>query len=425
MSTSEDSWLDFFQEFEKRKNQYSFVEVKGIICFQSNIYKNVVTKFYPKASSEPSSPITYNYGNAIIFSRNIEVEKSLETLKALSNGREVSLPGLKYEAPTNLKREIISRYKVSNSFQRWGEIFLEWPSILYSTNQLNISKSLLHEPLVSPNLPLYPYLEYAIRKEVELHETWFGKIVIVVPDYRARIRLVLRSKNKIRVKLDAKREKAENLLCKYYCVSEKGKVYQGDIKFDGTEKEVEFEDEANEFHFYLITKEGEIIDYREAPGFLLHPTPDIGIEQTQEFVKSIIEGGENEQVEFKERIPKGDTKEFIESVVAFANKKGGTIFLGVDDGCNIKGAASEDLDEERLHNIVRDNCEPVIEINTEIVEIDGKKIVLIKVPEGKNKPYLVKGRGAFIRVGGSDKPMAREEYDQIYSGKRVSLSIAI
>ena len=36
MSTSEDSWLDFFKEFEKRKNQYSFVEVKGIIHLEGN-----------------------------------------------------------------------------------------------------------------------------------------------------------------------------------------------------------------------------------------------------------------------------------------------------------------------------------------------------------------------------------------------------
>jgi len=419
MSTSEDSWLDFFKEFEKRKNQYSFVEVKGIIHLEGNIWKNVVTKFHPKADSEPSSPTTYNYGSTIIFSRSIEVEKSIEVLKNLRNEKKISLPELKeYEAPTNLTREKIPRYEVSNSYREWEGFVLEWPSILYSTSQVNISNSLLDEPLISLNLPLYPYLKYAIEKDVGLKETLSGKIVIVVPDYRARIKLVLRSKNKIKVELDVKRENLENLLCKYCCVSEKRKFYQDDIKFEKPEREVEFEDEINEFYFYLFTKEGERIDYKEGTysGFLLYPTSGIETEQTQEFIRSIIEKGENEQVEFKERIPK-DYKEFVESIVAFANKKGGTIFLGVDDKCNIKGAISEDLDEEKLRNIVRSNCEPVIEINTKIEEIDGKKIVLINVPEGEDKPYFVKERGPFIRVGSSDRVMTRSELDQIYGKK--------
>ena len=419
MSTSEDSWLDFFKEFEKRKNQYSFVEVKGIIHLEGNIWKNVVTKFHPKADSEPSSPTTYNYGSTIIFSRSIEVEKSIEVLKNLRNEKKISLPELKeYEAPTNLTREKIPRYEVSNSYREWEGFVLEWPSILYSTSQVNISNSLLDEPLISLNLPLYPYLKYAIEKDVGLKETLSGKIVIVVPDYRARIKLVLRSKNKIKVELDVKRENLENLLCKYCCVSEKRKFYQDDIKFEKPEREVEFEDEINEFYFYLFTKEGERIDYKEGTysGFLLYPTSGIETEQTQEFIRSIIEKGENEQVEFKERIPK-DYKEFVESIVAFANKKGGTIFLGVDDKCSIKGAISEDLDEKRLRDIVRSNCEPVIEINTKIEEVDGKKIVLINVPEGENKPYFVKERGPVIRVGSSDRIITRFELDQIYSKK--------
>jgi hypothetical protein len=420
MSTSEDSWLDFFQEFEKRKNQYSFVEVKGIIHLEGNTWKNVVTKFYPKADSEPSPSTTYDYDSTIIFSRSIEVEKSIEVLKNLSNEKKISLPELKeYEAPTNLTREKISRYEVINSYSEWEGFVFEWPSILYTTaDRVNISNSLLNKPLISLNLPLYPYLKYAIEKDVGLRETWSGKIVIVVPDYRARIRLVLCSKNKIKVKLDVKRENLKNLLCKYCCVSEKRKFYQDDIKFEKPEREVEFEDEINEFYFYLFTKKGERIDYKEGTylEYLFYSTPGIEIELDPESIKSIIENGENEHVEFKEKIPK-DTKKFVESIVAFANRRGGTIFLGVDDKRNLKGATSEDLDEKRLRDIVRDNCEPIIEINTRIVEIDSKKIVLINIPEGKNKPYFVKDKGPFIRVGSSNKPMRREEFDQIYNEK--------
>jgi hypothetical protein len=292
---------------------------------------------------------------------------------------------------------------------------------------------LLNEPLITPDLPFYPYLKYAIEKDVGLHETLSGKIVIVVPDYRARIKkLTFCSKNKIKVELDAKRENLENLLCKYYCVSEKREVYQGDIKFEKPEEEVKFEDEINEFYFYLITKKGEIIDYKEGTylGCLFYPTLGIEIKLDPESIKSMIENGENEHVEFKEKIPK-DTKEFVESVIAFSNSKGGIILLGVTDDHKIVGVQQEDIEKhfkknlneknvrEWVYNVIRDNCEPTPKItdnDIKIEEIDGKKIVLIKVPEGEDKPYLVK-RNSFIRVGSSDRVMTRFELDQIYSKK--------
>ncbi|MGB9760448.1 MAG: helix-turn-helix domain-containing protein, partial [Thermoproteota archaeon] len=394
-------------------------EVKGIICLENNTWRNLVTKIYPKADSSPSAPFTYNYGDVKIFSRSIEVRKAVEVLKNLMNKSKISLPELEeYEAPTNLTREQISEHEVSKSYHEYGGTLLEWPSILYTSNQLSISNSLLYKPLINPNLPFYPYLEYAIRKEVGLPETYFGKVVIIVPDYRARIRLVLYSRKRIKVELDAKLEKLENLLCKYFCISKKEKVYQGEIKFEKPEEEVEFEDEVNVFYFYLITKEGEIIDYKEGTytGCLLYPSPGISIEPSQEFVESIIEEGENEHVEFKKEIP-DNHREFVESIVAFANKKGGIVLLGVDDNCNIVGATGRDLDKDRIYDIVRDNCEPMPKISIKRVKARGKKIVLINVKEGEDKPYVVKGKGPYIRVGSSDRIMTRIELDQIYNTK--------
>ncbi|MFP3131573.1 MAG: hypothetical protein RXR51_08380 [Nitrososphaeria archaeon] len=118
-------------------------------------------------------------------------------------------------------------------------------------------------PLITPDLPLYPSLKHAIEKEIGGDaDAWFEKLVIILPDYRARIKkITLSPKNKIKVELEVKHENLENLLCKCYCVSEKGKIYQDDIRFKNPEEELTFEDEIKEFYFYLITKQGEIIDY--------------------------------------------------------------------------------------------------------------------------------------------------------------------
>lgn len=63
---------------------------------------------------------------------------------------------------------------------------------------------------------------------------------------------------------------------------------------------------------------------------------------TQEFLY-LIQNGENQFVEFKSSFQ----KEVIESVVAFANHKGGKIFIGIDD--NSKNELLELI--EKHHNL--------------------------------------------------------------------------
>jgi len=281
-------WDEILNEFERRKNQYNHVEVKGIIYFVDSPYleehpyldepwrnvgwKNVVTMFYPKPDPVHDKPITYDYGEIIIFSRNIDVEKSIEVFTKLRDEKKISLPELKeYYVTERTGRSLNDDWDFwefhSNVFysnKEWNGFILEWPSIVYFRDE-HIDHSVPDGPLISPDLPLYPSLKQAIEKEIGGDaDAWFEKLVIILPDYRARIKkLTLSPKNKIKVELEVKHENLENLLCKCYCVSEKGKIYQNDIRFKNPEEEVTFEDEIKEFYFYLITKQGEIIDYKE------------------------------------------------------------------------------------------------------------------------------------------------------------------
>ena len=277
--------MNILYEFERRKNQYNHVEVKGIIYLESwrNVsWKNVVTMFYPKPDPVHNKPITYNYGDTIIFSRNIDAEKAIEVFTKLRDEKKISLPelneyyvtvetGENWEEIWNFhhddfysNKELKLLSQVLYSYKELNGFILEWPSIVYYRDEDN-HPSVSDGLLISPDLPLYPSLKHAIEKEFGGDaNAWFGKLVIILPDYRARIKkLTLSPKNKIKVELEAKHENFENLLCKCYCVSEKGKIYQNDIRFKNPEEELTFEDEIKEFYFYLITKQGEIIDYKE------------------------------------------------------------------------------------------------------------------------------------------------------------------
>lgn len=99
------------------------------------------------------------------------------------------------------------------------------------------------------------------------------------------------------------------------------------------------------------------------------------------------------------------------TVVAFANTKGGTVYIGVEDDGSVVGV--EDTDETMLRctNAIRDAIKPDVsmfcECSTE--SIDGKSIVVLTVQKGTASPYYiaVKGirpEGVFVRQGASTVP---------------------
>lgn len=88
-----------------------------------------------------------------------------------------------------------------------------------------------------------------------------------------------------------------------------------------------------------------------------------------------IQQGENELVEFKRTF--GD--EVIISLVAFANTKGGTVYIGVGDNGTMKGI---DLNKETVAqwiNEVKNKTLPSIIPDAERIEINERQIVALTI----------------------------------------------
>jgi predicted HTH transcriptional regulator len=49
------------------------------------------------------------------------------------------------------------------------------------------------------------------------------------------------------------------------------------------------------------------------------------------------------------------------------------------------------------------------------VTVGAKGVVLIDIPEGNEKPYLVRGKGAYIRSGATKRLATRHELDRMYA----------
>jgi len=75
-------------------------------------------------------------------------------------------------------------------------------------------------------------------------------------------------------------------------------------------------------------------------------------------IKELIEIGESETLEFKKST--GEWKEIIETISAFANRKGGVILVGVDKKKEVCGVAVGKGTIEDLTNKILNSTEPKI-----------------------------------------------------------------
>ncbi|MFN4111720.1 MAG: helix-turn-helix domain-containing protein [Ignavibacteria bacterium] len=113
----------------------------------------------------------------------------------------------------------------------------------------------------------------------------------------------------------------------------------------------------------------------------------MNFELTEQEAIRLISEGENSKVEFKRKFT--TFEKIARELIAFANSKGGLIFFGVDDNGEIVGVKSEKETEALLLETAKNYCEPEIDLNVYVLEIDGKDIVIGEVMESNRKPHRI------------------------------------
>ena len=126
-------------------------------------------------------------------------------------------------------------------------------------------------------------------------------------------------------------------------------------------------------------------------------------------IRDIISGHESDTVEFKE----GFDKRTIESVVAFANTKGGIIVIGVTDDGEVKGVEVGKQTLNKWVNQISQRTDPKLSPHVHVENVDGKDVVVIEIPEFSIKPVSTGGR-CFKRVGSSNRQMTSSEITEMH-----------
>jgi len=123
-------------------------------------------------------------------------------------------------------------------------------------------------------------------------------------------------------------------------------------------------------------------------------------------ILELIGRGEGETVEFKRSL--AEFREIVETICAFSNTHGGTVLVGVSDDGEVIGTNVGRSTIENLVSRIARETNPRIYPEVEVVEFNGRKIIVIRVSERTDKPVFAFGI-AYKRVGRSNLKMDRDE----------------
>lgn len=105
------------------------------------------------------------------------------------------------------------------------------------------------------------------------------------------------------------------------------------------------------------------------------------------YLKKLIAGGENQQLDFKYCV--SDSRKIARTLSAFANSDGGRLLIGVRDNGRIAGIKS---DEEiyMVDTAAELFCRPEITYTIKQHTAGGKTILEVEVAKGDKRPYQAK-----------------------------------
>ncbi len=103
-------------------------------------------------------------------------------------------------------------------------------------------------------------------------------------------------------------------------------------------------------------------------------------------LKNIVRQGESQFVEFKKKV--NHPEKIVKEAVAFANTKGGYLFIGIDDNGELSGLKYAEEDAFEMQKALQTLCKPRLQYEFNLVKLSDKKAVLsFHILESGRKPH--------------------------------------
>lgn len=122
----------------------------------------------------------------------------------------------------------------------------------------------------------------------------------------------------------------------------------------------------------------------------------------------IIGRGEDSRHQFKKN--ETNPTSVSQELCAFANSKGGMLIIGVDDYGSIVGLTPADI--RRLNQLISNAASEIrnpINPETENIKVEEKLVLVVHVPEGKDKPYFASDGAIYMKSGADKRKVTSKE----------------
>ena len=128
---------------------------------------------------------------------------------------------------------------------------------------------------------------------------------------------------------------------------------------------------------------------------------------------ALLEQGESQSLEFEKILT--TEEDIARELVGFSNSDGGKLIFGIDDkNKHLLGVPADESTIEWIQQIGANHCTPLIALQVEIIGQEDRRIVVVTIPEGDEKPYRTDDI-CYIRDGALSRPARDEEEEAIKS----------
>lgn len=129
----------------------------------------------------------------------------------------------------------------------------------------------------------------------------------------------------------------------------------------------------------------------------------------------LIAQDEGAKLEFKRDDERPEI--LAKAVVAFANMNGGIVLVGVEDDGSISGIQRNNLQEWLMDTVIGRYVHPFILPDYEEISVEGKRVAVVKIPQGNAKPYVLKYKDrqdVYVRYGSTSQLAGREQQARLF-----------
>lgn len=419
---TEDNWSLIDRLIEKNTEHYTHCIVR--VAMNKKSQSNEFSFGRIDFCNEQTKPrdLRHDYGDFELIRSVISVGHAKQMLESLRSG---TLEADDLHIP--IQGQLDSYFYLIPSGMTYALIHVDWPTYYFSL-RISPSNPISYEHIShKANLPPYPTKFQAVIDFIDLAPhimNLSSELILVLPDFRARIKELSIMGNGLDVHVESNTFKDSDMVVKFYCKRGVEKrqpspdipVVNGMATFSA-----DFEPDSVDATLVEL-KDNEMLDQKSFGGWHLEQK-GIVIKTPQSRIADLIAKGESRTVEFKSSVQK--MIDVLKTVVSFANTEGGEILVGVDDRGNIRGFYENREDTEKsVLGSIRGNCSPSIDVSTEWIEINTAPIMIIRVPEGRDKPYILKDNGIYIREGPNDYQIDRKKLDEMYQNRYARRSLS-